>query len=277
LLSKTSIQPGASPPLSQPSPIKEKEFDFSIVRSHSVTCVDTNAPGGRGVGGVEVARSQRHATALDANVWLRHRGWRELTQLELQWKNRHADFGLRLIVTGLEASVDDCRQWSHWWIEWPPSKSYGVSDGPGSRKNRTSKSKATPTVPAKASSDSPSESPRAKRPSDGGAVAIRGFLIQALGGIEAALVPATDQPRWFSMTFEPRLQGTDKVDILWRYDDGSFMAEQVKSTIGQFQPSEVRKWADSLKAWKHSEGATSYQLTLAGPCASARYRPLCRM
>ncbi len=74
------------------------------------------------------------------------------------------------------------------------------------------------------------------------------------------------------MTFEPRLEDSDKVDILWVYDDGSRMAEQVKSTIRHFRPNEVREWANELKKWKYSKGATRYQLTLAGPSATAELK-----
>ena len=121
-----------------------------------------------------------------------------------------------------------------------------------------------PTAPADANTDAPGTDGSREGISEGGAIAIRGFLIQGLGGSRHLYC----RKRILGvgpLTFELRLVDSDKVDILWVYDDRSRMAEQVKSTIRQFRTNEVREWANELKAWKHSEGATHYQLTLAGP------------
>ena len=134
--------------------------------------------------------------------------------------------------------------------------------------NRETRPNLKETARADASIDDAGTGGRRKGVSEGGEIAIRGFLIQALGGIQASLIPQPNSRRWTEMTFEPRLVDSDKVDILWVYDDDSRMAEQVKSTIRPFRPREVRQWANELKKWKYSEGATRYQLTLAGPNAA---------
>jgi hypothetical protein len=51
----------------------------------------------------------------------------------------------------------------------------------------------------------------------GGQVAIRGYLVQTL----IALLDALDDDRpWDSVTLEPKVT-SDKVDILWRYQDST--------------------------------------------------------
>jgi hypothetical protein len=108
---------------------------------------------------------------------------------------------------------------------------------------------------------------RKPRPSfDGGRIAIRGFLVQTLAALSQAFKTdaVAGEPTWVSMETEPLVAGSDKVDILWGYDDGTYVAEQVKSTGNSFTTADAKAWAQELVTWRPAQRATRYRLTLAG-------------
>ena len=91
---------------------------------------------------------------------------------------------------------------------------------------------------------------------NGGQTAIRGYLVQTL----IALLDALDDERpWTSVTLEPNVD-SDKVDILWRYRDGT-KAVQVKSSQNPFRKTNIQSWARDLEAWKKAD---EYELVLVG-------------
>ncbi len=95
----------------------------------------------------------------------------------------------------------------------------------------------------------------------GGREAIRGFAIQTLICLLDSL---SSRVPWNEVTLEPD-SDNDKVDIQWKYDDGSTCAQQVKSSKNQIGKTAVVAWCQELKA---SRAADKYQLLLAGPIAS---------
>jgi hypothetical protein len=92
----------------------------------------------------------------------------------------------------------------------------------------------------------------------GGDVALRGFLVQTLIALLEAL---KDDPPWTSVTLEPNLE-SEKVDILWVYQDGTKKALQVKSSKNPFSKKDVEQWAADLQ---ESKAADRYELCLVGP------------
>lgn len=96
----------------------------------------------------------------------------------------------------------------------------------------------------------------------GGQIAIRGFLVQTLVALLEAL--QDDQP-WKSITLEPNVD-SEKVDILWIYEDNATKAVQVKSTEKTFSKSNVERWSRDLEAWKQAD---DYELILAGTPGSS--------
>ncbi len=92
----------------------------------------------------------------------------------------------------------------------------------------------------------------------GGDVALQGFLVQTLIALLEAL---KDDSPWTSVTLEPDLE-SEKVDILWVYQDGTKKAVQVKSSKNPFSPTQVKQWADVLQ---ESKAADRYELCLVGP------------
>jgi hypothetical protein len=96
----------------------------------------------------------------------------------------------------------------------------------------------------------------------GGQVGMRGYLVQTLIALLAAL---DDEQSWRSVTLEPSID-SDKVDLLWQYNDGC-KAVQVKSSQNAFSESSVKRWAAELEAWRH---ANHYELVLVGTPATAR-------
>ncbi|MCY2988124.1 MAG: SUMF1/EgtB/PvdO family nonheme iron enzyme, partial [Planctomycetota bacterium] len=54
---------------------------------------------------------------------------------------------------------------------------------------------------------------------------------------------------------------SEKVDILWEYQDGTQKAVQVKSSQNPFAKADMEKWAAELEAWKQAE---EYELVLLG-------------
>lgn len=96
----------------------------------------------------------------------------------------------------------------------------------------------------------------------GGREAIRGFAVQTLICLLDSLNAAI---QWTAVTLEPD-SDNDKVDIYWKYADGSSCAQQVKSSKNQIGKAEVEAWCEELK---DSNAADRYQLMLAGPIAAA--------
>ena len=100
-----------------------------------------------------------------------------------------------------------------------------------------------------------------KKKTDGGANAIRGFVVQTLIALLKNL--NLDQSRtfaWTHVTLEPELT-TEKVDLLWHLEKGGARAIQVKSTKGSFEAWELKKWAEELLKWDDVPGVT-YELCL---------------
>jgi hypothetical protein len=95
---------------------------------------------------------------------------------------------------------------------------------------------------------------------NGGQTAIRGYLIQTL----IALLDALEDGReWQSVTLEPNVD-SDKVDILWKYSDGT-KAVQVKSSVNPFSKGDIERWAMELESWREAD---EYELVLVGIPAS---------
>lgn len=96
----------------------------------------------------------------------------------------------------------------------------------------------------------------------GGREAIRGFAVQTLICLLDSLWADGE---WTTVTLEPD-SDNDKVDIHWKYADGSTCAQQVKSSKNQIGKGEVVAWCKELK---DSRAADKYQLMLAGPISAA--------
>ena len=96
----------------------------------------------------------------------------------------------------------------------------------------------------------------------GGREAIRGFAVQTLICLLDSLWLEAE---WSSVTLEPD-SDNDKVDIQWRYANGTSCAQQVKSSKNQISKGDVVAWCKELK---ESKAADRYQLLLAGPIAAA--------
>ncbi len=85
----------------------------------------------------------------------------------------------------------------------------------------------------------------------GGAVAIRGFLVQTL---VALLDIAKSNPPFTEITLEPKV-GDNQFDFLWQDANGSH-ATQVKSTQNIFTKADVEKWAKKLQDAHTNESCT---------------------
>lgn len=92
----------------------------------------------------------------------------------------------------------------------------------------------------------------------GGPPAIRGYLVQTL---VALLDIAQADPPFTEITLEPS-HADEQFDFVWSNAHGTF-AVQVKSTINEFQKSEVEGWAKKLEAARKSE---TCRLMLVGNC-----------
>lgn len=91
----------------------------------------------------------------------------------------------------------------------------------------------------------------------GGAIAIRGFLVQTLIGLLEAL---EDEATWTSVTLEPDVD-SEKVDILWMFPGRRSKAVQVKSSQNPFNKGDVTRWAEELAAWRRAD---THELILVG-------------
>jgi hypothetical protein len=100
-----------------------------------------------------------------------------------------------------------------------------------------------------------------KKKTDGGANALRGFVVQTLIALlENLQLDQRNKFDWTHVTLEPDLT-TEKVDLLWHLKKGGARAIQVKSTKGSFEAWELKKWAEELLKWKDVPGVT-YELWL---------------
>lgn len=91
-----------------------------------------------------------------------------------------------------------------------------------------------------------------------GQAGARGYLLQTI----YSLLSALRDPNWISVQIEPNI-GADKVDIVWRYAQGT-KAVQVKSSENQINLSDAKAWAEMLE---RSISANFYELVLFGPCS----------
>lgn len=89
---------------------------------------------------------------------------------------------------------------------------------------------------------------RTTKDNAGGPVAIRGYLVQTL---VALLKIAQDDPPFTEIMLEPP-HADGQFDFVWSNGKGTF-AVQVKSTINEFQKSEVEGWAKKLESARKSE------------------------
>jgi len=93
-----------------------------------------------------------------------------------------------------------------------------------------------------------------------GSHGIRGYILQAMIAVFEAL---DDEHDWEFIVNEPD-DISEKIDILWFFDDGKTLAVQVKSSQNKINKNDVTKWANELqKAYK----ADDYKLSLLGPCS----------
>jgi PAS domain-containing protein len=96
-----------------------------------------------------------------------------------------------------------------------------------------------------------------------GNASIRGYLLQTIICLLDAL---QNDSKWVSLSLEPHLD-SEKVDIVWYYTDpDEVKVTQVKSSQNQINKPHVKRWAKELE---DSIQATSYELTLIGPCSES--------
>jgi len=89
-----------------------------------------------------------------------------------------------------------------------------------------------------------------------GATGLRGYLVQALIG----LLDALKDDEWVSVTLEPDVV-SEKIDLLWHYENGATRACQVKSSQNQISLPDAKRWALDLKV---ATKADAYELQLLG-------------
>ncbi len=89
-----------------------------------------------------------------------------------------------------------------------------------------------------------------------GQTGARGYLLQAL----ICVLDCIDHDdKWSNVTIEPN-DDSDKVDILWGYDDRRKVV-QVKSSQNQIDLASAKQWAAELEA---ATIADEYELRLIG-------------
>ncbi len=96
----------------------------------------------------------------------------------------------------------------------------------------------------------------------GGQAGGRGYLFQSL--ICVLDIVRSDHD-WRQVTIEPNMD-SEKVDILWTFDENKQTAIQIKSSENQINKSSVEAWARELE---ESTVATEYELILVGPCSDS--------
>ncbi len=103
-----------------------------------------------------------------------------------------------------------------------------------------------------------------KGPSNGGVVANRGFIFQAI----VAEIQCLGRNDWDAIKVEPETTN-DKVDIMLYKDGEELSAMQVKSSINPFSDTKVREWLEKLR--DDAKGAKEICLYLVG----YSYTPVC--
>ena len=91
----------------------------------------------------------------------------------------------------------------------------------------------------------------------GGKEGIRGYTYQTIISVIQSLTDNT----WEFLQIEPNGE-SDKVDIVWEGKNGEKKCQQVKSTINNFQKSEIIKWLEALIL--NTNNFFFYELTLIG-------------
>ncbi|WP_167522103.1 hypothetical protein [Flavobacterium fluviatile] len=92
----------------------------------------------------------------------------------------------------------------------------------------------------------------------GGNAGIRGYLIQT---IICVLDTLESDNHWTSVTLEP-LDESEKVDIRWKYSDGTVKLCQVKSSENIIRHSAAKIWCEELET--ESPNASNYELIVIG-------------
>lgn len=87
--------------------------------------------------------------------------------------------------------------------------------------------------------------------------AIKGYIIQTV----VAVLDSFNDKNWITVCVEPNDE-SEKVDIVWEYNDGTKKVMQVKSSINPFTLPAVTKWANELEST--SPNASEYRLFLVG-------------
>jgi hypothetical protein len=87
--------------------------------------------------------------------------------------------------------------------------------------------------------------------------AIKGYIIQTV----VAVLDSFNDKNWNTVCVEPNDE-SEKVDIVWEYNDGTRKVMQVKSSINPFTLPAVTKWANELEST--SPNAAEYRLFLVG-------------
>lgn len=91
-----------------------------------------------------------------------------------------------------------------------------------------------------------------------GNAGIRGYIVQTIISVLDAL---SDDATWSSVTLEPTDE-SEKVDIRWRYPDGTMKAVQVKSSQNTISKRAVTKWCRELKS--SATSATTFEFVGIG-------------
>jgi hypothetical protein len=97
----------------------------------------------------------------------------------------------------------------------------------------------------------------------GGRYAIRGFVLQVLTSLQAALDDQRSGFEWIEMRFEP-VNEDAPVDLLWKLSDGTVIREQVKSSQRPIKTSSVTRWAEELSSGRPETETGINKLTLIG-------------
>ena len=105
-----------------------------------------------------------------------------------------------------------------------------------------------------------------KGPSNGGVVANRGFIFQAI----VAEIQCLERDDWDAIKVEPKTKN-DKVDIMLYKEGKIISAMQVKSSINPFSDTKTKEWLEKLR--KDAEDAKEICLYLVGD----KFRPLCEI
>jgi hypothetical protein len=94
----------------------------------------------------------------------------------------------------------------------------------------------------------------------GGQEGSRGYLFQAI----IATLDSLNKREWDTVTIEPNTE-KDKVDIVWTEKDQKDIVYQVKSSINNFEKSDILDWL--LDLVNDSINAKEYKLVLIGNCS----------